>query len=68
MNSSKPSTCAAMNGFVERAEPFQLRGERPCQQYVGAGQQLQVQIGLLGDLGAQRIDDNQPAALAPCDG
>ncbi len=49
---------------VQRADPFQLGRQRPGQQHVGAGQQRQVQIRLLGDLGAQRIDHHQPAALA----
>ena len=49
---------------VERAQAFQFRGQRPGEQHIGAGQRRQMQVGLLGDLGAQRIDHDQPAALA----
>jgi len=49
---------------VVRAQLLKLIGERKGEQHVGAGLQGQVQIGLLGDLRAQRIDDRQPAALS----
>ena len=65
MYSSKPSTWRAMNASVEGAPPLQLGRQRPRQHHVGAGQERQVQIGLLGDLGAQGIDHHEPAAVAP---
>ena len=39
-----------MNAVIQRTRPLQLRGERPGEQHIGAGQQLQMQIRLLGDL------------------
>ena len=45
---------------VERAAPLELGGHRPRQHHVGARAQRQVQIGLLGDLGAAR--DRPPPA------
>ena len=49
---------------VECTDPFQFRRQRPRQQNVGSGQRCQMQVGLLGDLGAQRIDHHQLPALA----
>jgi len=49
---------------VVRPEPLQFCGQCECEQHVGAGLQCQVQLGLLGDLCAQRVDDDEPAALA----
>ncbi len=64
MNSSAPSTCSAMNAASSAPDAFKFRRHRPGKQHVGAGQQGQMQIGLLGDLRAQRIDHDKPAALA----
>ena len=50
---------------VERAAPLELGGQRPAQHDVGAGPQRQVQVGLLGDLDAARVDHDQLAAGAP---
>ena len=44
---------------VERAGAFQLRRQRPGQQRVGARQQCDMQVGLCGNLGAQRVDHDQ---------
>ena len=49
---------------VMRAQPFQLGGKREGEHDVGAGQQCEMQIGLLGDLGPQRVDHDKTAALA----
>jgi hypothetical protein len=50
--------------LVDGAGPFQLRSHRPRQRRVGAGQYLQMEVRLRGDLGAQRVDDRQPGAPA----
>jgi hypothetical protein len=44
--------------------PLQFGGKRPGKQHIGARQDRQVQIGLFGDFGAQRIDHNKPTTLA----
>jgi len=53
-------------GVVKRTQSLELRGDGPGEQRVGAGQQLQMQIRLLGNLRAQRVDDHQLAARALC--
>src|SRR6266446_8710860 len=53
-------------GVVEQTQSLELSGDGPGEQRVGAGQQLQMQIGLLGDLRAQWVDDHQLAARALC--
>ena len=49
---------------IEGTAALEIGGHRPRQHHVGAGAQGQVQIGLLGDLGAARIDHHQLAAGA----
>ena len=49
---------------VVRAKLVQLDRKRQSEQHVGAGSRCQMQVRLLGDLAAQRIDHHQPAALA----
>ena len=51
-----------MNAGIQRTRTLELCGQRPSQHSIGARQQLQMQIRLLGDLGAQRVDHHQPAA------
>ncbi|MFN9938655.1 MAG: hypothetical protein ACK56I_04195, partial [bacterium] len=51
---------------IMRAEIAQRIGQREAQHHVGSGMELDMQIGLLGDLRAQRIDDGKPAARAAC--
>ena len=52
MNSSKPVHVARDERAVERAAPLELGGQRPGQHHVGARAEREVQVGLLGDLGA----------------
>src|SRR5208282_3153718 len=51
---------------IQRSRPLELGGDGPGEQDIGAGQQLQMQIRLLGDLCAKRVDDDQLAAPALC--
>ena len=52
-------------GAVEGAAPLQLGGERPGQDQVGARPERDVQIRLLGHLGAHGIDHHELPASAP---
>ena len=52
--------------IVERAHSLELDGNGPGEQNVGAGPQLQMEIRLPGNLGAQRVDDDEPAAGPTC--
>src|SRR5204863_48048 len=50
---------------VERALPLELGGNRPRQHDVGPGTECDVEVSLLGDLRAPRVDDDQLGAFAP---
>ena len=49
---------------VEAALPLEIGGHRPREDDVGPGPERDVQIGLLGDLRAPRVDDDELGAPA----
>ncbi len=64
MNSSAPSTCWAMNAASSAPRRSSSAATDQASSVSVPGNNCKMQIGLFGDLGAQRIDHHEPATFA----